>query len=56
MTGYSTGEQNVLNVCSAVQKFNVAFRPQKTIRTIRDGGAQDGHPDFHTQLLSSVLP
>ena len=28
----------------------------RTIRTIRDGGAQDGHLDFHTQLLSSERP
>ena len=31
-------------------KFSVALRPQRpnTLRTIRDGGAQDVHLDFHT--------
>ena len=29
-------------------EFNVALRPQRLLRTIRDGGAQNGHLDFHT--------
>ena len=43
-------------MCASVgEKGLWIFLPPKlTIRAVRDGGAQDGHVDFHTQLLGSL--